>query len=149
MKLLIEVEDVGDKAAWVRAMRELYTACADQHGYHEAFRLWEGSHDLKRDRARAFYRAEKEFDHAFYSLSPKERLLVLDYYDNPQSKRGHGKAFAAKNNTKATSGIRQTHRVFSEHPEACRIIGEATPERRMRARTWLSIRLPRVTKPRV
>jgi hypothetical protein len=157
-KLTIEIEDIGDQRQCIAAVRRLFTAFVDQYGYEEAMGLMIKNGDLNVDRARAYFRTEKEFDKALESLTPTERLLVLEYFDGgaEQSKRGLGKAFAAKYNANATSVTTQLRRAFREHPEACRIIGEAPlslRQRKMILSMWgrrprgLGLRR-RVTKPR-
>jgi hypothetical protein len=157
-KLKIEIEDIGDRRQCIAAVRRLFTAFVDQYGYDEAKDFMIKNGDLNVDRARAYFRTEEEFHKALQSLTPTERLLVLEYFNGGpgQSKRGLGKAFAAKNNAKATSVTTQLRRAFREHPEACRIIGEAPLSLRQRKLMILSWgRTPRglglrrrVTKPR-
>jgi hypothetical protein len=163
-KVSIEIEDIADKAACVRATRKLFTALADQHGPAAAFDIWLfHSWDPKADRLRAFLQTERDLDQALRSLTPKEQILILEYFDRRVTKRGLGKALAAKNGAKAASVTTQLRRAFRDHPEACRIISEAPQEWRRRAMSRLGRRAmttrdiiaalggllgKRVTKPR-
>jgi hypothetical protein len=128
-KVSTQIEDIGDKAECVRAIRELFTALVDRHGIEEAFKIWQQNRDLKPGRFMTYWRAHDKFVDARASLTPKELLLVLEYADAAtRSKRWLGKDLAAKNGAKPASVVRQLRRVFSEHPEACRVICAAPPE---------------------
>jgi hypothetical protein len=115
--------DLSDSDQIETALRQLYTALADQHGEWKAicFLMREGR-DLNAERA-ANTKKRRALTQAAMEMSARDYDLVLQYYAMEcPSKRG------LANGNEAIK--KRLQRIFRRHPDACRAIGEAPPEMR-------------------
>jgi hypothetical protein len=135
-KLVIEIEDAGDVRQCVTAMRKLFGAMKDHHGFEEADRVWRFYRDppLSDQRERARLRA------ACMSFDDDDLRLILKYYAMPKPNKEKLARDLAKQNDSlpqeerhpvkskedpAAAILQQIKRAFRFDKEACRIIGEA------------------------
>ena len=140
-KLAIEIEDIADKNACIRALQKLFVALAQQYGEGDAAVIWRCNIPFAR------VRAENKFSTALGHFSPEDQRLVLEYFAMPKpSKTGLVVELARKNEELPTINrygpkgttdqdvmLQQIKRVFRYNKEACRTIGESPIELRQRA----------------
>ena len=153
--LLIEIKDVGDKAECALALKRLFRALFDHHGVGVFPQLMQS---LDPEGQRRFLLADMTLTSALLKLSHEEQRLLLAYYAMAKpSKRGLANILAAKNEdgehygangtTNPDNLLTQIKRIFRDHPDACRLVGEAHPALRQRVmqfveyKDWLGTQL--------
>jgi hypothetical protein len=135
-KLIIEIEDIGNKGECVAAIRKLFAAVKDRHGREKALRLWlgdtEGPRPDQRERSRLRC--------ACMSFDKDDLRLILEYYAMAKpNKEKLSRDLAKKNESlpeekrypvksaenPAGAILQQIKEALRFDGEACRIIGEA------------------------
>jgi hypothetical protein len=94
-KLSIEIEDVKDKKAWGRALRKIFRAIEENHGWDTAYNAFTwAANDPESPRLIA----EKKFKDARGVFVAEDLRLVLEYYAMPRPNKEKLAANLARKN---------------------------------------------------